>query len=174
MFYSARSLTTSAFFHFVFGLLVFFALFEQMTARPLLQTFEIRETGPRKVLISKNKTEPSQQVLPGKVQETDHSQTAASVGDDSALKDLYIHELMTFLNQHKNYPRLAKLKRQEGVVTVEFSITLQGKISDIRLVQQSNFQELNQATLDLVQDIGKVPVPPLAMQVQLPIIYSLN
>jgi protein TonB len=45
------------------------------------------------------------------------------------------------------YPPLAKRRREEGVVTVHFSISASGEILDVAVRRSSGFEDLDQAAL---------------------------
>lgn len=70
-------------------------------------------------------------------------------------RDLVVH-----LNRHKKYPAKAREAQQHGVVTVTFSIDRQGRIVASRLAKSSGFEELDRATLVMLQRASPLPAPP--------------
>lgn len=91
----------------------------------------------------------------------------------------YFALVSTHLNRRKVYPAEARRARQQGVVTVRFTVDRQGRVSDISIRRSSGHDVLDSATLDLVQRVAPLPPMPPSMTrdrvtLTLPIEYSLR
>lgn len=91
----------------------------------------------------------------------------------------YFSLISAHLNRRKTYPTDAKKARQEGVVTVRFTVDRNGGVSNVSIRRSSGHDILDAATLQLLQRVAPLPRMPAAMQrdtvtVSLPIDYSLK
>ncbi|WP_144243983.1 energy transducer TonB [Sphingopyxis sp. MWB1] len=91
----------------------------------------------------------------------------------------YFSLLSGHLNRKKTYPSEAKKARQQGVVTVRFTVHSDGAISGASIKRSSGHALLDQATLDLLQRVAPLPRFPKSMNkdsvtLSLPIDYSLR
>lgn len=91
----------------------------------------------------------------------------------------YFSLVSAHLNRRKTYPTDAKKARQEGVVTVRFTVDRAGNISNVSIRRGSGHETLDAATLQLLQRVAPLPRMPASMQrdsvtLSLPIDYSLR
>ncbi|MBA4353511.1 MAG: hypothetical protein C0409_02345 [Novosphingobium sp.] len=91
----------------------------------------------------------------------------------------YFSLVSAHLNRRKVYPAEAKKARQQGVVTVRFTVDRNGSVTAAAIKQSSGHTVLDQATLDLLQRVAPLPRMPGSMQreritLSLPIDYSLR
>lgn len=91
----------------------------------------------------------------------------------------YFSLISAHLNRRKVYPTEAKKARQQGVVTVRFTVDRAGNVSNISIRRTSGHDILDAATLALVQRVAPLPKMPASMQrdsvtLALPIDYSLK
>lgn len=108
--------------------------------------------------------------------------TSAAPGTDPRAKKVevdYFSLVSAYLNRRKTYPAEAKQARQEGVVTVRFTVDRAGNVSGAAIKRGSGHDLLDQATLHLLQRVAPLPPMPASMQRQsvtlaLPIAYSLR
>lgn len=108
------------------------------------------------------------------------SNTAA--GNDPKAKKQeadYFALVSAHLNRRKVYPPEARKARQQGVVTVRFTVDRNGGVSGASIKRSSGHDILDRATLDLLQRVAPLPRMPSGMQRQsitlsLPIDYSLR
>lgn len=71
----------------------------------------------------------------------------------------YAKEIMTLVMAKVNYPKMSKMRKQEGVVTLK--ITISSKGSAVGEVEKSSgFQSLDDAALEAVQATASFPEPP--------------
>jgi len=90
----------------------------------------------------------------------------------------YFGKLKAWLNQHKKYPVAAKKEKQQGTVTVNFTIDRAGRLLAARVETSSGNSVLDNAALDLLRKASPMPRLPEGMVeerlvVTLPIEYSL-
>lgn len=108
--------------------------------------------------------------------------TAQTKGDDPKAKREeadYYTQLSAHLNRKKHYPSEAKKARQQGVVTVRFTVHANGTISAASIRNSSGHALLDQATLELMERVSPLPKFPRSMTkssvtISLPIDYSLR
>lgn len=91
----------------------------------------------------------------------------------------YYSLISAHLNRKKRYPTEAKKARQQGVVTVRFTVDRDGGVSGVSIKRGSGHDILDQATLELLQRVAPLPRMPAAMKkdsvtLSLPIDYSLK
>ena len=83
------------------------------------------------------------------------------------------------IQQKKVYPRRAKRMRKQGVVKVAFTISKNGMLSKLRILQSSGVKSLDKAALQAVQKVGRFPAFPAGIRKQairyiIPIAYRLR
>jgi periplasmic protein TonB len=64
------------------------------------------------------------------------------------------------LNKHKKYPTEARLRGEQGVALVSYSIDRSGKVTAARLDKSSGSTLLDQAALDALNRASPFPAPP--------------
>jgi protein TonB len=107
---------------------------------------------------------------------------APSVGDDPRARKAelnYYQMLMAYLARKKAYPPEARQARQQGVVTIRFTVDRNGNVSGEGVKRSSGFAVLDSATLALLRRVSPLPAMPSSMNrdsvtVSLPIEYSLT
>ena len=91
----------------------------------------------------------------------------------------YFSLVSAHLNRRKTYPVEARQARQQGVVTVRFTVDRNGSVSGTSIKRSSGHDVLDQATLALLQRVAPLPRMPATMQrdsvtLSLPIDYTLR
>ncbi|MCG5519612.1 energy transducer TonB, partial [Ectothiorhodospira sp. 9905] len=81
-------------------------------------------------------------------------------GGDPAAEQDYARELRAWLERHKEYPRQAQRRRQEGVATVRVTIDRQGHVLSYELAQGSGYRLLDQAVEDMIRRADPLPAMP--------------
>jgi len=85
------------------------------------------------------------------------------MADESLLRrveEAYKNALRQAIERHKGYPRRAIRLRQEGEVTVGFTIRRDGSIIDLRVVESSGSTLLDRSALEAVRQVdGRLPIP---------------
>jgi protein TonB len=105
----------------------------------------------------------------------DSDQNGGSPGDIQG----YFAELMAWLNQHKDYPAELKKQKQQGTVTVKFTIDQTGKVLGATVKNSSGIAALDHAALDVLKRASPLPAIPAFMKRQqltlaIPIDYALR
>lgn len=90
----------------------------------------------------------------------------------------YFRQVMAWLTRHKDYPVAAKKAKQQGVVTVQFTIARDGAVQNSRIKRSAGFPMLDAAALQLL--VKASPLPPIpdhmareTLTLAIPIEYSL-
>lgn len=106
---------------------------------------------------------------------------AAAGGDAKATPTEidYLSLVKAHLNRKKHYPSEAKKARQQGIVTVRFTVDREGNVSGVSIKRSSGHELLDRATLDLLARVAPLPRMPKSITrdsilVSLPIDYSLR
>jgi len=124
---------------------------------------------------------------PGKAEPEVQAQTPPSTPapsvpqiDRAALGKLYSQRLYETVERTKRpYPRMAQMRRWEGVAEVRVQIGVDGKVAEVSLAHTSGFDMLDQQALDMVRAAAaQVEVPPqlrgTATAVVLPVRFRLQ
>lgn len=120
---------------------------------------------------------------PVKQQQTDSAEnqkqeTATFSKKNAQLKAQVISVVYEQFNNHFNYPRIAQRQNWQGKVLLTFRITTKGEIKNIKVNHSSGFEILDQAAVNSLKKIGKLPQLSTglnsAIDIQLPIIYQLT
>jgi protein TonB len=101
-------------------------------------------------------------------------------GGDTAAADYagYYNTLRQRLYESLAYPPIARRRGLTGTVLVDVEIDASGKIGTATVVTSSKHSVLDDAALDAVHGVGKVPfppgVPPRRLRVRLPVVFDLR
>ncbi len=110
------------------------------------------------------------------------SGASATPGNDPRARQQevnYFALVSAHLNRRKVYPAEARQARQQGVVTVRFTVDRSGGVTGVSIKRGSGHDLLDRATLDLVLRVAPLPRMPASMPrdnvtLSLPIDYSLR
>lgn len=91
------------------------------------------------------------------------SGSAASSGGNPGAEADYYATLLAWLERHKEYPRGAQLRRQQGVVHLRFTIDGTGKVLAYRLERSSGFDALDDAVERMIRKAEPLPPIPVAL-----------
>lgn len=69
-------------------------------------------------------------------------------------------ELQAHLEQHKRYPRTARMRHQEGMAVVRFVMDREGRIISVKLERASGAETLDEESLALLDRAQPLPPPP--------------
>lgn len=108
--------------------------------------------------------------------------TSINDGDNPRAKQQeadYFALLSAHLNKRKRYPTEAKKARQQGIVTVRFTVHADGSVTGGTIRKSSGHTLLDTATLELLARVSPLPKFPRSMTkpsvtLSLPIDYSLQ
>lgn len=91
----------------------------------------------------------------------------------------YLYLIREKIEKNKEYPFIAKIKNIEGTVKVTFSIQPNGEISEIKIIESSGYEILDEAAVLAIKRCN--PFPPLPeelkisdLKIKVDIIYNLK
>lgn len=100
-------------------------------------------------------------------------------GGNPDARPSYYSQLAAHLARHKQYPSSARRKREEGVVTLSFTLARDGRVLDYRIARSSGFRRLDDAVVEMLNKA--VPLPPFPQEIsqqqlsiRLPFAFSLK
>lgn len=149
---------------------------------PLKQTVKNKQPAPQ----SPQKTKAVQPVEIPQKATTGGQKIAAShpgVADGSSTGNsetsAYRDTVRAELARNKYYPRAAKLRRQEGVVHIEFTLTSNGALQNLKIFKSSGSRALDEATLKMVRkaapfDPFPSTIPEAALKFKFPVRYNFE
>lgn len=164
----------------------------QPTAMPKVEAPQVRMPLPRDPLVLPPPAETVRQVqplapptlasAPSAVPSTTRTPSPATGSGDPRAKQQeidYLSLVSAHLNRRKHYPSDAKKARQQGIVTVRFTVDRDGNVSSVSIKRSSGHELLDRATLDLLARVAPLPRMPKSITrdsiiVSLPIDYSLR
>jgi periplasmic protein TonB len=99
-------------------------------------------------------------------------------GSGSALQD-YLRQIRRLLEQHKEYPWMARSRNIQGVVVMVFTLGSGGQVESHRISQSSGQEVLDEAAQKTIQRVGKFPPLPAAINrekltIEIPIAFRLK
>ena len=99
-------------------------------------------------------------------------------GSGSALQG-YLREIRRLLEQHKDYPSMARRRNIQGVVVLAFTISSGGQIESYQIRRSSGQDLLDTASKDTIRRVGKFPPFPAALNrqkltVEVPLAFRLS
>ncbi len=105
-----------------------------------------------------------------------HSASGGSAG--AYQEDVYLSQIKAWLAQHKTYPRVAAMRRQEGIVLMQIIIDREGNIIDYQVKKKSGHRLLDKEARKMMERAS--PVPPIpesihqdALELVIPIEFFL-
>jgi protein TonB len=108
---------------------------------------------------------------------TDSPQSTPAAAN-GARNDYFSH-LRSWLEQHKKYPRNARIRRQEGTVTLRFVVQPSGNLLSYAVEQGSGFALLDREALEMLRRASPLPAIPEALgrdslELVLPVAFYLR
>jgi len=105
--------------------------------------------------------------------------TGAGAGGVPGVRQDYLAALQAWLNRHKEYPRRARLRRQEGTALLYFAIDRQGRVLDYALRRGSGHKALDRAVIEMIERAAPLPEMPAGMararlEVTVPVRFALR
>ncbi len=96
-----------------------------------------------------------------------------------SIEDAYLSKVKAKIEKNKVYPKIAKRLNQTGKVVISFDILKDGKVINIRIIQNSKFEKLDEASIELLTKIGFFEAIPNELNktvwnIQIPINYQIN
>lgn len=139
-----------------------------------------KEPPPKKVAAAPPVPPASQAARKAKAEVTQSDRTAAretsSGRGPSVAPAQWQSRLMSHLERRKRYPSESRANKEQGTVTVRFSIDPSGNVLSASISRSSGFSGLDQAVLEMVQRASPVPAPPPGVNrtIVAPVKFSLR
>ncbi len=83
----------------------------------------------------------------------------------------YIRDLIM---RNITYPRTARRMGWAGKVTISFLVCENGRVEDIRILESSGHEVLDQNAIEAVRKSCPMPRPPVAAQLVVPVVYRIE
>jgi protein TonB len=100
-------------------------------------------------------------------------ESAAAVS--STVMPTFQQRLAAHLQRHKQYPRVAQRRRQQGVVQLQFVMDAAGKVLSYRLDKRSGYAALDEEVESLIQRAQPLPpIPPELGKATLEVVQPLD
>lgn len=101
-----------------------------------------------------------------------------SMANAEEQKIRYLKEHFAFIRdrimRNITYPRIARRMGWSGKVTVAFLVHDSGLVEDIRVVESSGHEVLDQNAIEAVRKSCPLPKPPVAAQLVVPVVYRIE
>lgn len=105
--------------------------------------------------------------------------TQAAPASDPNAQSNFAATLLRHLYRYKTYPARSRMRREEGVVQLQFTIDRAGRVLAYSIAKSSGHPDLDQEVLSLIQRAQ--PLPPIPsdiaqdpLELVLPVEFSLN
>lgn len=100
-------------------------------------------------------------------------------GGDPGVSPDYLTRLRAWFERHKEYPRQARMRRQEGVVALRFVLARDGTVIDYRIEEGSGHAALDREVARMIERAQPLPAMPDDMtrerlELVLPVEFSLR
>ncbi|MFO7715273.1 energy transducer TonB [Desulfosarcina sp.] len=88
---------------------------------------------------------------------------AAHSSSDERAARTYFDIIRSRINSHKSYPLSARQRKEEGAVTVRFTLSADGWVASADVIEGTSSVALRQAALEAVRQAAPFPVIPASM-----------
>jgi TonB family protein len=99
-------------------------------------------------------------------------------GGAEAEDDGYLEAVRRRIQESLTYPEAARRRSVTGVVKIEITVQPNGKIGEATIVMSSSHPVLDDAALDTVRSLGRVPFPPgirpRTLRAVLPVVFEIH
>ncbi len=114
-----------------------------------------------------------EQTLPVKIA---NNQNQGKLVEESGreIKPAYLIHIQQMIEKHLDYPTRARRLHISGKVNLRFMITTNGDIDDTPILAESAYPILNKAAIHAVKQAAPFPQLQHKINVELPILFSLN
>lgn len=91
----------------------------------------------------------------------------------------YLSQIRSAIEKNKTYPKIAKRLNQTGKVYVTFLVTKDGAIKNCRINKSSNFESLDEASMEILMKIVSFEAIPKELnkdswEITVPIVYQIS
>jgi protein TonB len=91
----------------------------------------------------------------------------------------YLTSLRAWIERHKQYPRMAQLRRQQGTALLKFTMTRDGRVLTHSVARSSGHTVLDREVEELIERASPLPAMPADMtqdrlEVVVPVEFALR
>lgn len=105
-------------------------------------------------------------------QEGSRKQTLAH---NEGVSDEFLSKIHAAISLHNPYPRIARMRKMEGEVVLEFILDINGSLEEVRILSSTASEILNKSAIKAVYRASKdFPIPSQKVKIKVPIVYSLR
>ena len=95
------------------------------------------------------------------------------------IETTYLSQIRSTIEKNKTYPKIAKRLNQTGKVYVTFLVTKDGAIKNCRINKSSNFESLDEASMEILMKIVSFEAIPKELnkdswEITVPIVYQIS
>ncbi|WP_304546525.1 energy transducer TonB [Sulfurimonas microaerophilic] len=141
------------------------------------KTAEKLQSTPEVVQADKNATQASQSVqeeLPDTHCATEVVVEKKVTNKEDDYISLHLEEIVSLLKENLYYPRRARKQGLEGIVKIKFTLSTNGDISNIEVLN-SDYEILSRAARETIENLDKkLPKPDEELTLTIPIDYDLK
>lgn len=108
------------------------------------------------------------------------AETASVYFQGAGKEDLrsYLGQARMKIEKAKRYPREARRRGWEGKVVLSFQINRKGEVANVRLIQSSGYDTLDEEALAMLRRVSPFSPPPLTdddkLEVEIPLLFRLE
>ncbi|MFW2372878.1 MAG: energy transducer TonB [Gammaproteobacteria bacterium] len=146
---------------------------------PNKKTVKPAERRPEQKPEIKEMTAPGDKGLSGTTEENDRGSGNSTAGGGMVgTSPSYIVTLQSWLERHKQYPRRARARQQQGTVLLYFVVSRTGQVINYKIQQSSGYAMLDDEVLAMIQRAQPLPafpesIPVNQMQLEVPVQFYI-
>ena len=96
-----------------------------------------------------------------------------------SIEDAYLSKIRSEIEKNKTYPKVAKRLNHTGKVYITFLVTKDGVIKNCRINKSSNFESLDEASIETLMKIANFEAIPKELnkefwEITVPIVYQIS
>ncbi|MCE3047009.1 energy transducer TonB [Helicobacter kayseriensis] len=117
-------------------------------------------------------TETQQHIASNLTQEGGEAQVLAY---NEGVSDEFLSQIRIAISSHNPYPRMARMRKMEGEVVLEFILDVNGDLDGVKILSSTAGDLLNKSAISALHKASKdFPIPPQRVRIKVPIVYSLR
>ncbi len=94
---------------------------------------------------------------------------------NEGVSDEFLSKIRTAIASHNPYPRMARLRKMQGEVVLEFVLDIDGSLDGVKILSSTAGEILNKSALKALKRASReFPLPSQKVRIKVPIIYSLS
>jgi protein TonB len=87
----------------------------------------------------------------------------------------HLGEIRALLLQNMKYPKMAQKLKMQGEVRIAFSLDADGSVENVKVVESSGFEILDEDAVSLIEKTAsKLPKPSKSVRITVPLSYILR